>query len=267
MTKKKWLLIGIGFLLVICVLCGIIAGTSDSEETKIEEVVTEEVVVEEAEEFEIVPEITPIDRLYDCLPENSFVEANVIEIVDGDTIKVSIDGNNYTVRYIGIDTPETKHPNKPVEFFGFEASEKNKELLKNGKVLLVKDVSETDRYSRLLRYVFVDDMFINYELVSQGYAYASTYPPDISCSELFLGAQKEAESNLRGLWLEPTEEPEVQEPEEDGREGCDSSYPTVCIPKYPPDLNCGDIPYKRFKVEGNDPHGFDRDGDGIGCQS
>jgi len=268
MTKKKWILFGVGIMVVVCILCGIISvAISDNEEINSE---TVEVVptVFQTEIVEVVP-TQILDKTYDCLQDNYPVKANVIEVVDGDTIKVDIEGIVYTVRYIGIDTPETKHPSKPVEFFGAEASKKNEELLKDRKVLLFKDISETDKYNRLLRYVFVENMFINYQLVYQGYAYSSSYPPDVSCSELFLEAQQSAKDNLRGLWLEPTEEAEteVQKAVEEGREGCDSSYPTVCIPNYPPDLNCGDISYKRFKVEGSDPHGFDRDGNGIGCES
>ena len=125
----------------------------------------------------------------------------MIDIVDGDTIKVRIDGETQTVRYIGIDTPETKHPNKPVEWMGPEATEANKELVAGKEVWLVKDVSETDQYGRLLRYVYlVDGTFVNAELVKQGYAQASSYPPDVKHSELFAELQAEARENEQGLW-------------------------------------------------------------------
>ena len=81
------------------------------------------------------------------------VEATVVRVIDGDTIEVEIDGTSYRVRYIGIDTPETVHPQKPVECFGKEASEKNRELVEGKRVRLEKDVSDTDKYGRLLRYV------------------------------------------------------------------------------------------------------------------
>jgi micrococcal nuclease len=77
----------------------------------------------------------------------------VTRVVDGDTIKVEIDGVQYDVRYIGIDTPETVHPSQPVGCFGPEASARNKELVDGKRVGLEKDVSEMDRYGRLLRYV------------------------------------------------------------------------------------------------------------------
>ena len=121
----------------------------------------------------------------------------VARVIDGDTIELA---NGQRVRYIGIDTPETVHPDKPAQCFGQEASNKNKELVAGKRVRLEKDVSETDKYGRLLRYVYVGDVFVNLELVSQGYAYAFTYPPDVKYADVFVAAQKEARENNRGLW-------------------------------------------------------------------
>jgi endonuclease YncB( thermonuclease family) len=92
-------------------------------------------------------------------------------VIDGDTIDVVINGAEYRVRYIGIDTPENTTSN---EYYGPQATAKNKALVEGKLVILVKDVSETDRYSRLLRYVIVDGLFVNYELVRQGFANAAT---------------------------------------------------------------------------------------------
>lgn len=122
----------------------------------------------------------------------------VIRVVDGDTIEIE---GGQKVRYIGIDTPETVSPSKPVQCFGKEASEKNKELVLGKRVKLEKDISETDKYGRLLRYVWIDDIFVNDYLVRQGYASASTYPPDVKYSEQFVQAQQEAVGNNRGLWI------------------------------------------------------------------
>lgn len=122
----------------------------------------------------------------------------VEKIVDGDTIKLS---NGKTVRYIGIDTPETVHPNKEVQCYGKESSEFNKGLVLGRTVTLVKDVSETDRYGRLLRYVYLEDgTFVNEEMVNKGYAYASSYPPDILFSKDLATAMAEARDKKRGLW-------------------------------------------------------------------
>ena len=109
-----------------------------------------------------------------------------MSVIDGDTIKVSIDGQVYTVRYIGIDTPETVHPDKAVERMGPEASAANARLVMGQVVRLEKDVSETDHYGRLLRYIWVGDLMVNAELVRLGYAQVSTYPPDVKYQETFL---------------------------------------------------------------------------------
>jgi micrococcal nuclease len=121
----------------------------------------------------------------------------VTKVIDGDTIEIE---GGKRVRYIGIDTPETVHPSKPVECYGKEASNKNIELVLDKKVSLVKDVSETDKYGRLLRYVYVGDVFVNDYLVKEGYAKASTYPPDVKFNEQFLTSQKYAIDNDKGLW-------------------------------------------------------------------
>jgi len=129
------------------------------------------------------------------------IEAQVVAVVDGDTIKVEMDGIVYTVRYIGIDTPETVHPSKPVEWMGTEASAANESLVGGQVVFLEKDVSETDRYGRLLRYVYLlDGTFVNAMLVRMGYAQVSTYPPDVRYQELFLQMQQEAMDAGLGLW-------------------------------------------------------------------
>ncbi len=129
------------------------------------------------------------------------IKAQVVEVVDGDTIKVAIEGQVYSVRYIGIDTPESVHPDEPVEWMGPEASEANRQLVEGRTVYLERDVSETDRYGRLLRYVFLEDgTFVNAELVRLGYALVSTYPPDVRYQDLFLRMQEEAREAGRGLW-------------------------------------------------------------------
>lgn len=121
----------------------------------------------------------------------------VTRIVDGDTIEIE---GGRKVRYIGIDTPETVDPIRPAGCYGKEASLKNSELVLNKKVKLVKDVSETDKYGRLLRYVYVENTFVNDYLVSEGYAKASTYTPDVKFSEQFLNSERKAREEKKGLW-------------------------------------------------------------------
>ena len=143
---------------------------------------------------------TPDPLSLDCLPENEWVLAEVVRVVDGDTIIAKIDGVDYRVRYIGVDTPETVHPSQPVEEFGKEASQMNEALVGGKDVYLIKDISEVDQYDRLLRYVVADGFFVNYELVRAGYANVVTYPPDLSCVRTYRFAQLDAMNEKAGLW-------------------------------------------------------------------
>lgn len=121
----------------------------------------------------------------------------VTRVIDGDTIEVE---GGAKVRYIGIDTPETSDPRTGVQCFGKEATKKNRELVEGKRVRLEKDVSETDKYGRLLRYIFVGDTFVNETLVKEGYAFSSPYPPDIKYQDIFDKAEKFARENDKGLW-------------------------------------------------------------------
>lgn len=147
-----------------------------------------------------------LDNSDALIPVVNLPEALVVRVVDGDTIVVDIGGTEYKVRYIGIDTPETVDPRKPVQCFGKEASVKNTELVFGKYVRLEKDVSDTDRYGRLLRHVWVEDVanateiMVNAELVRLGYAQVSTYPPDVKYQDYFLQLQDEAQVANSGLW-------------------------------------------------------------------
>ena len=132
-----------------------------------------------------------------------YTKGRVLDIVDGDTIEVVVEGKACKVKYIGIDCPDTAHPTKPAQWFGREACEKNSELVFGKMVGLEKDISETDRYGRLLRYVWLDDMMINAELIRLGYAQVATYPPDVKYQSLFLRLESEARAEWRGLWSIP----------------------------------------------------------------
>lgn len=121
----------------------------------------------------------------------------VIRIVDGDTIEIE---SGQKIRYIGMDTPETVHPTKGKQCFGEEAKHRNEELVLGKNVRLEKDVNETDRYGRLLRYVWVDDTLVNKQLVLDGFAFARSYPPDITRQDELRAAEAEARGKNRGLW-------------------------------------------------------------------
>jgi len=128
---------------------------------------------------------------------NEEKEVLVTRVIDGDTIEIA---GGERIRYLGIDTPETVDPRRPVGCFGHEASAKNKELVERKYVRLEKDITERDKYGRLLRYVYVQDRFVNLELVTGGYAVIYTFPPDVKYQEKLLAAQKEAREAKRGLW-------------------------------------------------------------------
>jgi micrococcal nuclease len=133
----------------------------------------------------------------------------VTRVTDGDTIRVLIDGQEHRLRYIGIDTPESVHPNRPVEPYALAATAENARLVEGREVILERDVSETDRFGRLLRYVWLEPgeigvtwRMVNLELLLAGFARVTTYPPDVKYVDLFLAAQREAREAGRGLWAD-----------------------------------------------------------------
>jgi micrococcal nuclease len=186
------------------------------------------------------PVLTPPD-----VPPTDLQEAQVIGVVDGDTIDVLVDGLEQRVRYILVDTPETKHPTKGLEPYGPEASEANRELVEGQRVWLEKDVSDTDRYGRLLRYVYVGELMVNEELLRQGMARVSTFPPDVKYVERFLAVQQKAQATGEGLWADQ------------------------------PDWDCDDFEtwaeaqafYEAAGGPAQDPHRLDTDGNGVACES
>jgi len=131
----------------------------------------------------VLRSISPVEeRLY-----------RVARVVDGDTVEIK---GGEKIRYIGIDAPEISSD----ACFAKEATEKNKELVEGRLVRLEMDLSETDKYGRLLRYVYVEEIFVNDFLVREGYANVYTIPPDLKYQEEFKDAEKEARENNRGLW-------------------------------------------------------------------
>lgn len=139
---------------------------------------------------------------------SGMTEAQVTRVVDGDTLKVQINGleEEQTIRIIGVDTPETKDPNQEVMCYGAEATAKTQDLVDRaeGQVQLEKDISETDRYGRLLRYVWISNgdgrTMLNEELVKGGYARAVDYPPDVKYRDRFSAEEQRAQQQHIGLW-------------------------------------------------------------------
>lgn len=198
--------------------------------------------------------------------------ARVSAVVDGDTLVVETRQGTEVVRLIGIDAPERGTTNSPPECYFTQATSALSALTPPGSLIwLEKDMSETDRYGRLLRYVWVERngswILVNEALVRQGAAVAREYPPDVAYSKRLLRAQEQAQVERRGLWgnCPPPTNPNqrLATPEAN----CDPSYPDFCLAPPPPDLDCRDIPYRRFRVLPPDPHHFDSDRDGVGCEA
>lgn len=143
-------------------------------------------------------------HMLDIKHAKTAIESQVIRVVDGDTIIVALNHKPETVRLLGINTPETVAPNRPVQCYGPEASERTKELLANQIVKLEIDTSQDnrDKYNRLLRFVFLEEENVNESLVRDGYAREYTFntkKPYLYQTQ-FRAAQKLAKKNKLGLW-------------------------------------------------------------------
>lgn len=155
-------------------------------------------------------QITPKTEEVKPQPEeekNQAEKFKVLNVVDGDTVAVEINGQKEVLRLIGINTPETVDPRKPVECFGIEASKKAKEILTGKMVRLEKDETqgERDKYNRLLRYVYLEDgTNFNKLMIEEGYAYEYTYNTPYKYQADFKSAQQKAQNEKRGLWAEDT---------------------------------------------------------------
>jgi endonuclease YncB( thermonuclease family) len=199
-----------------------------------------------------------------CIPNQEPVEADVVRIVDGDTIEVAVVGAVEKVRLIGIDTPERGEA-------GFEeASAATSNMVSGKTVLLWQDVSDRDRYDRLLAYVTVGKVFVNYELVARGFAQSYRYPPDTSCADVFdkIDRTRIAPTATKrpAIIIVPPTQPPAQ------TNNCHPSYEGACLLIGAGDYDCagggGNGPNYTGKVRvvGYDEFRLDRDGDGWGCE-
>jgi micrococcal nuclease len=161
--------------------------------------------------FSKLPEIDQINGIQDIpkilnllLEEEEnpvgLVNAKVVRVVDGDTVVVRYEGREERIRLIGVDTPETVHPNKPVEAYGEEAKEYTKKKLEEKNIQIEFDVQERDRYGRLLGYIWVDGLLFNDELLRMGYARVATFPPNVKYVETFKETEKNAREKQVGIW-------------------------------------------------------------------
>lgn len=192
-------------------------------------------------------------------------ETVVRQVIDGDTIVLE---SGQIVRYIGVDAPETGRP-RSFECFSAEATARNRELVEGKPVRLEKDISETDKYGRMLRYVHVGDVLVNEALVRDGYATARSYPPDVRYRDLFRSAEAEAREAKRGLWGDACSA------EEPARSSTTSRTHTSQASAPPNDRDCPDFQNRTeaqafFESQGGpaeDPHRLDQDRDGLACES
>ncbi len=138
--------------------------------------------------------------------------AKVIRVVDGDTLLVDLNGKEERVRLIGVDTPESVHPDVAKNLpEGKVASEFTKLKLEGKEVILEFDVQERDQYGRLLAYVWIDGVMFNKVLLEEGYARVATYPPNVKYVDDFIKAQEEARKNNKGFWNNGTFNGEIVE--------------------------------------------------------
>ncbi len=211
-------------------------------------------------------------------PRALTLRGDVSRVVDGDTIAVRVRGFETTVRLLGIDTPETRDPDAPVQCFGPQASARTAALLPVGRaVSLVTDPTQDtrDRYNRLLAYVYRPGHSgargsVNFALVATGYAKVYVYGGvRFRHAVPFFRAQHRAREAGNGLWGPPCNG-DTTKPDPGTRTAtkarCDPNYAGACIPPYPPDLDCNQIAARNFRVVGTDVDHFDVDGDGIACE-
>lgn len=218
MLKK--ILYGLGGIFLLFIVIGILAPTPKTEVVQNTEQVKQLPLENtEAEATTSVPvaaksesqkpieakAIQPVTSTTKPTPQYTYY--SVTSVVDGDTVKVNINGTVETLRLIGMDTPETVDPRKPAQCFGKEASNKAKELLVGTKVRLEKDPTqgELDKYGRTLAYIYREDgLFYNKYMIEQGYAHEYTYNTPYKYQAEFKAAQKSAQENQMGLWSPST---------------------------------------------------------------
>jgi len=209
-------------------------------------------------------------------PPSAAVFGLVTRVIDGDTIVLDGIGvgerdtqsSGRRARLIGVDTPEVSGG---TECYGREATTFTRTALDGADVLVSFDVETTDRFGRALVYVWtLDSVFFNARLLQDGFANQLTIPPNVRYADLFTELARAAREADRGLWS-ACEESAPSPSNQATSGGCHASYPDFCIPPPPPDLDCPDIDRKAFTVRHDvqdpDPHRFDGDRDGVGCET
>jgi micrococcal nuclease len=210
----------------------------------------------------------------DAIPADATAVA-LASVTDGDTIEVVLDGRIEAVRLVGVDARESGGPYVDVECYGAEGADFLQALLGHGgRLFLEQDQEDQDRFGRLLRWVWLDldgeVYLINEAMVRAGYGERFRDTPNRRYADELIEAEEFAQRYDLGLWgacggiASDTPPPFI--PEEAPASGCDPAYPDVCIPPPPPDLACWEISETRFRMLPPDPHHFDGNGDGVGCE-
>ena len=207
-------------------------------------------------------------------PTPAPLAGTVVEVVDGDTIRVELPSGIETIRIIGIDTPEVVHPSEPEACYGAEASAFAKEALDGQAVTLELDPTqdERDRYNRLLAHVFIGEKLYAAEAIAGGFGIHYIYEdPSVHAAELDAAADA-ARSGGLGIWAScegrvdlPLFAEATEQPDGPVGDNCHPSY-DPCVPNAGHDLDCGDIGFP-VTVIGPDEYRLDRDHDGSGCES
>jgi len=217
------------------------------------------------------------------VPAIAQTSAKVISTGDGDTLRVSSQGKTITVRLACIDAPESSQ--RP---WGQQSAAKLKQFLPPGQAIQIREV-EKDRYGRVVAELFVGNQSVNLQMVKQGQAvvYRQYLSACSATQAQYLQAEAQAKQKKLGFWNQPNpvmpwdfrrgggrqannQQParsnSTPKPVSNTQQNCSPAYPSVCIPPAPPDLNCSDISYRNFQVLPPDPHHFDGDRDGVGCE-
>lgn len=214
MSKKILYVLGgiFAFLILVSLNSGAIPTTHDVEQSTVKtevvvDTVTKNPETNTPEQQVIIKESNQSAKTENTTATPQYTFYSIVEVVDGDTVKLNINGKEETLRLIGLDTPETLDPRKPVQCFGKEASNKAKELLSGKKVRLEKDSTqgELDKYGRTLAYIYREDgLFYNEFMIKAGYAHEYTYGTPYKYQAQFKADEKYARENQLGLWSPST---------------------------------------------------------------
>jgi micrococcal nuclease len=202
--------------------------------------------------------------------ESTGRRGRIAHITDGDTLRATFGGDEETIRLFAVNTPEIN----PTECYGVEATALLSEPAPVGSVVwFERGETATDRYGRSLYWAWIETgpgrwQLLQDAIVSVGAGEVRIYPPDERYADWLMLRESQAQAAGLGMWSACADLTPTPKPGTASSAACDPAYPDVCIRPLNPggDLDCSDIPYRRFRVLPSDPHRFDGDGNGIGCE-